>query len=162
MLFGLVDSQPLPHVPGVSGVGATFDLLYAGRDGIDKSFATAFTYNFTRRTVDGKYTMPYGMIQGNTGGTCAREITSHSYENQEDYTTDTTSAVSISGGPAAATTGGAKLSGSFTATNRNLFQKIADRKFAASMGRTKCTMYELSLLSGYAEINPLIAEKVIR
>jgi hypothetical protein len=144
----------LPLLPGVELVGNAFDLLTASRNGIDRSVGSVFRFVLNQTTVDGKYSVPFGVKYG-MSPLCARQVTSRTIKSSNEYTSTTTNDVTVGGSYKLFT-------GSYSQSSKHVRSRLAKQSLVVSISRTRCIQYRTTLFPGYAQLDEFFVAAVKR
>jgi len=147
-----VASAQTPRLPGIGGLGSSFDLLSADRDGIESAIGNLFVMDYTKTTEDGKYMIPEGVLAGEDPE-CDRDILTQSWMSQHEYDSTKNDGIIIGGDFG-------RFSGSYSHQTKHVHNKLSKNTSTIAASRTQCRVYTVTLLPGYAELNPLFLEAI--
>jgi hypothetical protein len=150
ILADLASAQGLPRLPGIDALGSSFDLLTASRDGLYTVASNVFNMDYTAMTDDGNYMIPYGVLTGRDPE-CDRDIVTQSWMTQHEYDKTRNDGIIIGGGFG-------PLSGSYSKQTMHVHNKFSQNTTTVAASRTQCRVYTVTLLEGYAGLNPLFID----
>lgn len=153
-LAELASAQDLPRLPGIDGLGSSFDLLTASRDGIYTAVANVFSMDYNTTTDDGTHMIPYGVLTGRDPE-CDRDIVTQSWMTQHEYDSTRNDGITIGGQFG-------QFGGSYSKQTMHVHNKLSQNTSTIAASRTQCRVFTVTLLEGYAGLNPLFIDALAK